>query len=1654
MSIERFLAGLAQLETAGGTKTIKGPNGEDSHNLFNIKDFSGKGFRAFDKMEKSNDAYRVFASREEATKEVLGLLERRYPRALTAKNSREFAEALKAGGYATDPNYVEKLTAVIDGLGEDASIGTIAAPEPKVPTLPDMAVPGAFEPERIAAAQDARLADEDRRSKITFGDTFGVARRDADVMLTFQIADALVREKEERPAGWDWMATRAEVIKDRTLEEIEELDENAHGPQTVQRIVAEQNARRDIATKYADAGAFQTFAAQMAAGMTDPGAAVATFATAGLFRLGKVGSGAYVAAGRGRAAAVSAVAESAAAELALTAAADMANGRQTVEDYAIATAASALFGSLPAISAYRGAAEQANLNLAQDMIDRAIREKMDKPADVRRQEAEQVTKDLTGDNVSVKKVMPDDLREEIEAEYEGQPKKAQVEAGQALKDEAAMKRAQVEAKAEEPGAQAPEPPMSARDKLVKLVAEAAERHKAGDYTRTMSELAALVDTPDWDSNLLGGNDLLAKRARQVLAEADHRMLGAGSNQPGPTRVGTILGQPIMAELGKSTRMDAVRDMLRQGDGPQEGYNVRKASMREVLSALSRQKRSTPHAKLAALILDRLNARGDKILDDLPVIFKRAPDTADVRTAPRGKSDPRGAVLVGMTQDPARNPNPRSVADMRLASLDELLNDSTTWALDTTLHELIHAVTQLHTHSYKDLGMRSELSLEVRAAIEGLQSVLDRLRARVGGQYEGSTKPWDGKTVLTQGPNYAAKNIDELLAMALSDRDTQLVLANMPASPGFGGRYSNALREVYQAILTMLGMILKPRKERTALDEVMHAFEIILDRRLGGVMNVQTGQYMGWRGDTLAISNGPTALEAVNPIATVNPARKFAQRMMDHARDWVRDNPIDQDKVKVLTDKIGSRSDGIILARSKHPVMQMVAGMVTEVTTGAAGRRATVAIRKHMLEKKLTGRGIQDYRAALDNWLRTQNKGVVSEAVTGDGQREFDRLVYEEILARRETKQPASQDPSVRAAADSLEQVFTRALDAQKQASVLGAQRLPPDSIGYIPQALDGRKLALASIEQMRELESHLAKHWATALGWDPDFARDFARFYTTRARERAMNTKGVDTAGGENAASVVRDTLEVMKEIRINDPAGLVAVQRAEAILSKAGQGHTKHRLDVDLLAELPSGKRVIDFYETDSLNMMRRYVGRTSGTVALTEFGIHGATGVRHLRRAISEAGDPAERATQEELDAFDRVMGEVLNGHIEGEKSVRWASNLATLVRVQRLGSLVFTQFAETMNMVHHLGLTTTLKGIASLPQIMGEVGRVKKGAPRKRHILTDIELWGGDIGMENYQLRIPVEAPDDRLAEYAKDAGVATRVLSGLQHVQGKITGFRRLMAAQHRMVAEQIVMKAARYVKEGKNDIYLQDMGLNEELIGHLRTNLQRVASWDASGRLTRFDITALPNPAAAEEFVQLVHRGTAQIIQGTFIGERTAWMHNDYMKVLAQLRTFGITAMEKQWSRTARINGGGAAGYGTAAMILVAQMALILPIHLARVHAASVGREDQQEYIEKNLAPVALVRATANYASMSGLLGDFLEVVSGAATGWSGDQDLMGGRMPSQLTVAGVVPALGSIDAASKLFLQGQALENPYWALKQLPGANIPYVIPFLNLLKE
>lgn len=795
----------------------------------------------------------------------------------------------------------------------------------------------------------------------------------------------------------------------------------------------------------------------------------------------------------------------------------------------------------------------------------------------------------------------------------------------------------------------------------------------------------------------------------------------------------------------------------------------------------------------------------------------------------------------------------------------------------------------------------------------------------------------------------------------------------------------------------------------------------------------------------SILEAPAPGAGFNPLAARRSRDKWAEKITDYARTYMASNPIDVKRLKVLTDKIGGVSDGLKLAMSQNPIMQLVASLVTETTTGAAGRKANVAIRSHMLHKKFIGNTMLEYDNAYKVFRSRNGGGVMEDAFTGAVRRKFDETVTEEVLSRRLAEYTPHRDQTVVEAADALERLFDRSRMGQVDAGVLGFGNLPATSRGYLPQALDGAKLQAASVQDLALLHSALSAQFQARLGWDKKWADDFAPFYTERVRRRSQGSKNIDAlgAGGEGLQGV-RDALDEMAGAGGGISAELI--DRMRAATSQQGQGHTKKRLDIDLLTELRPGVRLLDFYVSNPLILARSYAKRTAGTSALTEAGIHGIRGMRELREASLLKQDGTQ-PTQQELEAFDRVMAEVLGTPIAGESVSAGLSNLQLLVTLQRLGGLVFTQAAETFNMIHHLGLRSVLTGVPDLPRMLGEVGRLKRGDASGNHILTSIEAYGGEIGMEGYKMVAPLDAPDAALSAYMNQPGLLTRMMRGGTHLQSKISGFRGLMAAQHRMVAEQIVMKAARFIRDGKSDVALADMGFSPEVAASLRNDLQHVAKWDANDRLVEFDLTRVSDARTAEAFVQAVHRGTSQIIQGTFIGERNAWFHKDYMRLLLQLRTFGLTATEKQWGRT-RMNH----GYTYAAGMLLGQMALSLPIHAARVQLMSAGREDREKYIKDNMHPAALVRATMNYSSLSGVSGDVLEIMSGVAGGW-GDQrtkEILGARQQAT-SIGRIVPIAGSVDTGLRV-MSGKA--DVHTVLKQLPFSNLWYLVPAINLTKD
>ncbi|NDV13105.1 flagellar assembly peptidoglycan hydrolase FlgJ [Crenobacter sp. HX-7-9] len=114
----------AALESGWGGKPIRSADGEDSHNLFSLKATPAWQGRTVDILTteylrgrpvKRIERFRAYDSYTDAFDDYARLLSglTRYQGVLGAgDDERQFACALRRGGYATDPAYVEKLVRV------------------------------------------------------------------------------------------------------------------------------------------------------------------------------------------------------------------------------------------------------------------------------------------------------------------------------------------------------------------------------------------------------------------------------------------------------------------------------------------------------------------------------------------------------------------------------------------------------------------------------------------------------------------------------------------------------------------------------------------------------------------------------------------------------------------------------------------------------------------------------------------------------------------------------------------------------------------------------------------------------------------------------------------------------------------------------------------------------------------------------------------------------------------------------------------------------------------------------------------------------------------------------------------------------------------------------------------------------------------------------------------------------------------------------------------------------------------------------------------------------------------------------------------------------------------------------------------------------
>ncbi|APL99500.1 internal virion protein with endolysin domain [Aquamicrobium phage P14] len=770
-----------------------------------------------------------------------------------------------------------------------------------------------------------------------------------------------------------------------------------------------------------------------------------------------------------------------------------------------------------------------------------------------------------------------------------------------------------------------------------------------------------------------------------------------------------------------------------------------------------------------------------------------------------------------------------------------------------------------------------------------------------------------------------------------------------------------------------------------------------------------------------------------------------------AERFTSENPVNEAAVSSLgLNKLGLESVGVRLIASPNPVARMVAQTLMESTTGAGGRRRTASLQAYLRERVYVGDTLNQYESIYKRYRARHGANWMGDMTNGKVRDAFDKEVarYREAVANARDGVPrpeyiAGISEEAKAASRVLDRGYNLMRKEMQTVGTVGSSRLGDTSDGYMSHQISAARVLTMTDSERVAVQKVLSRQFQQFEGFDKEFSDRLAVQYLERARDRAYGMHPVPVnLVNPHAGDIVQDALTALKipEEEIN---------RIMGRYSRGGAGFTKHRLDLDLLEEFDNGAggkfKLLDLFNYDQMGMYRSYARRAASEVALAQYGVMSKSGLDLLKKAMT-LGPEGRRATPKELEAFDQWASEMLNTPY-GTHLGKWMDNTLVLTRLARLGGMGFTQLGELANGIATLGVQNSLRVIPALPRLLREVGQFKKGGKPANPILESIEAVGGPLGSDSYRMIGIYDVRDNAVQVYGREElTVVDRAIRGLGNAHAVATGHRAIAAAHQRGMSEQIVMKAMRFIRDGKEDKALADMGFSPDLIQRVKTELPTIATFDSRGNLETLDIRKLSNPGDALEFVTAVHRGANQIIQRTFPGETGKWAHNGFLKMLTQFRTFGITSMEKQVVRqTATV--GAAKAFGT----LVGAMSFALPIHLARIqlNAAGMSRKEREEYIERMTSPIVLGKAVLNYVSMSGLLSDILDLGTSAVDtvtgGALGDLGINPRGARAGGVVAGQVPAVGWIEDVFS--------GNPHKTLKALPFGNLPYLMPLVNQFK-
>ena len=666
--------------------------------------------------------------------------------------------------------------------------------------------------------------------------------------------------------------------------------------------------------------------------------------------------------------------------------------------------------------------------------------------------------------------------------------------------------------------------------------------------------------------------------------------------------------------------------------------------------------------------------------------------------------------------------------------------------------------------------------------------------------------------------------------------------------------------------------------------------------------------------------------------------------------------------------------GTVVHSSQDASVRGLGARLFESPQGLGMQKASASLMQNTNLNRLKSADMNRFNDGFDLWLKENNINPVAGHTNSHYVQQYNEKVWEAVRIGMDESTPKS----IRMAAEGQQSMYREALALRQRSGEAGFEKIKADD-RYMPDIFDSmkarRQFDMHDKEDIIELFSRAYQNGARKI--PKEAADEIARAQVNRVADATLT--GQLSFEKVMSGQTKAEYEAIMRKAGFSDEE---IEKMVEALDNKETRDNISNRakmsLGLDVTQEY-NGIRMRDFMNTNVEELTDNYMKEAAGGAALARQGFSTYQEAlnaidlveRNARNTAkdSKAGLALDEEIRQMREGLRLIMGKSIDADPQA-LSTKMMRRGRDVTGVLRLGQMGFAQLGELANFMGEFGIAATTMALGKQFRFTSKALRNGDGFFRDKN-LAEVERMVGYIGEDNW-LTTKGARPDE-FGDVTTVRGMMAHFdqsMNSIRRAQTNLSLFRMAQGSLERMTNRQIALSFIDHL-EGKKVIpqkKLEELGLTQEFMN----NLQRHYDANSKGSgLLGFDTMPF---AMGETLANAIRRKSGLIIQRNFIGDEGIWMNKALGKTFAQLKSFSLVSGEKQFGRGIRHDKIGLAkktafGFALGSMV-----------YAAKAYVNSIGREDQEEYLEEKLSPKGLAFGAMGMMSTTAVFslgGDFL-----------------------------------------------------------------------------